>query len=188
MRIPRGDIAAVAPQQVRPGRIQHVGIGRAAAMVAKPRDSSDVQFLQALQTNVVPGEIGSVGAVRRNSLPEHGVANRLDPEAGDPVEIFDTLTMFRLCTLVAEVVADPCDRALQSAPKLKWLFHQPTPSFYTVVRSMCASCGLLHVKAYDASAVDDGITFTVEVSASEGSASLMRRNEAIPCPTIWSML
>src|SRR5829696_1975494 len=40
---------------------------------------------------------------------------------------------------------------------------------------------------YEASAADDFTTWIDEVSASAGSASLMRRKVASACPTIWSM-
>jgi hypothetical protein len=93
MRVTLRHIGGMTRQKLGPGRIEHMGVTRAAAMMTQARNGADAKRLEALQARIVPGEVRTVRALGRDCLPEHRMPQRADPEFGNAVEILDSIMM-----------------------------------------------------------------------------------------------
>jgi hypothetical protein len=87
-------------------------------VVAKPRDSLDIEVLQSLQPVIVPGKIRAVRALGRNRLPEHRMAQGTNAKLGDAIKIIDTIAVTGFQALIAEVFTNSGECTFQPAPKL----------------------------------------------------------------------
>ncbi len=81
-------------------------------------DGPDLERAHALEALVAPGEVELVGTARRVALPQHGVAQGLDPEAREQVEVVDASLVAGADRLVEDVIADAVDGAFVPAPEL----------------------------------------------------------------------
>jgi hypothetical protein len=120
-RVARRDTLSVTGQQIGELRIDQTGIARAAAMMDKTCNRPDAEFAQASKTLVRPGPVADVRMLGRDGLPHDRVAHRPDPESRDGIEVGQALKMSCLLHLIAELVSDLHNSALNAAPQLERL-------------------------------------------------------------------
>ena len=87
-------------------------------MVKQADDGSDLQLAQTVQTGVRPRPLKLPGRDFR-PLPQDGIAQSLDAELGEAVQIFDTIMMSGKARLISPVIAHPIHGALVPSPKGK---------------------------------------------------------------------
>ncbi len=119
-----GDSRRETLETAREAGIDQAGVARAGAVVHQAGDGAHLQFAQAAQALVRPPPVEAVRRVRRDPLPEHRIAQRLEAQPREQVEIAEPLLMAASQRLVEEPVADPVHRALMPAPQLQ-LSHPP---------------------------------------------------------------
>jgi hypothetical protein len=119
-RIAIGDPCGEIGELVREIGIEQLGVARPRTMVEESSDDPDPALAKHRQPLVRPGEVQLVGPVGGDRFPEDRVANRLDPEAGDQVDVAPTLEVAGLRALVSKLVAEANDGAFDPSPKLKW--------------------------------------------------------------------
>jgi hypothetical protein len=95
----------------------------------KAGDRPNAKLTQTLEPRVVPSPLGLIRPIRRDRLPQNRVAERADAERRDGIEILEAFPVPRLDGLVAELVANPDDRALESAPEFRRVFRHHQPAF-----------------------------------------------------------
>ena len=84
----------------------------------KPGDGANVQGLHPGTSFVRPAPVPLIGMGGRDPLPQDGIAQRLDAQTSEQVEVFQPLLVPRTHSLIHELVAHPVHRALVAAPKL----------------------------------------------------------------------
>src|SRR5215210_3425541 len=100
---------------------------RSAPMVNQADDRLDTQLAQTGEGDIGPRPISVLQLTWGDVLPQDRVSDRSDAKRREAVEIVEAVTMPAQLDLIQITIADPVDRALQTAPKLKRL-HRPRPS------------------------------------------------------------
>jgi hypothetical protein len=88
-------------------------------MVHKADDGAHAQVAQVPQSFVGLSPVARIRSVWRDVFPQDWVAERGDAEGGKAIEIIEPMSVPGSRNLVVKAVADPVDRALDTAPELE---------------------------------------------------------------------
>ncbi len=123
-RITLGDRGGEARQCTREPRIHQTGVRRPRSVVQQAGDRADPELLQAAEPLVDPAPVEAVGRLWRNALPKHRITQRLEPQAGEQLQIPGPGLVTATQGLVEEPVADAVDGAFVAAPQFQ-VSHSP---------------------------------------------------------------
>ena len=100
-------------------RMDETGVARAAAVMGQARDDPDVEGTEAAEAVVRPRPVGRARAIGSDPLPEHGIPDGANAQAGERRKVAGPGGMPAALHLVEVSIADAIDRALDAAPELQ---------------------------------------------------------------------
>ena len=114
------DRAGVAGQADHEAVADQVGVAGAAAVVHQAHDRPHAKLAKTRQPGVRPAPVARLRIVRRDAFPQHRIADRLEPESGEQLQVGWPVVVAGAAGLVAEPAPDPLHRAFVPAPQFQY--------------------------------------------------------------------
>jgi hypothetical protein len=117
--VARGDRAGILGQRLREARVDQAGVTGAAAVVDQAGNRGHAGSAQRSQAFVGPAPVGLVDAVRGGAFPQDRIADCLDAERGEALDVAGAFCMAVAVQLAKVFFAHAVDRAFEATPQFE---------------------------------------------------------------------